>query len=83
MKSALERGGDTNLGGDTNPQIARVAITLHKNSSKISIAHNYLILDTILHEVEISDKHKNDMCTNSIDWNIFAQADEDGNQNDF
>jgi hypothetical protein len=46
----------------------------------IGVAHNNPLFDTRIYEVEWFDGHKEQLSANIIDENLFAQADQEGNQ---
>jgi hypothetical protein len=64
------------------PQFAKVTKWLKDaDSLPIGTAHDNPILDTQQYEVEFVDGHKQAMLANTIAENIFAQVDDEGNQN--
>ena len=63
------------------PDFANVTKRLReKYRTPISRAHNNLILDTRIYEVEYKDGHKDSLAANAIAENLFAQVYGEGNR---
>jgi hypothetical protein len=74
MELAIPRDGD-------GPEFARVTKRLRdKDGLPIDRAHNNLILDTRICQVEYPDGHKASLAANAIAENMFAQVDDEGNR---